>query len=121
MAKEIIEIWHNPRCSKSRESLKLLKENNIEPLITDYLKTSPSETDILELLKLLRLEPREIMRTNEKIYKELNLKNEHDNNALIQAMCQNPSLIERPIVIKGNKAVIGRPIENVIKLLDLPI
>ena len=112
-----IQIWHNPRCSKSRNALALLEEKKIDAEVVRYLETPHTHDEIAELLKMLGLSARELMRTKEDIYKELNLKDENDEGKLIDAMVKNPKLIERPIVIKGNKAVIGRPIENVIELL----
>jgi len=112
-----IKIWHNPRCSKSRASFALLEEKNIEAEVIKYLDTPPTEDELKALLVMLGMQPRELMRTKEDIYKELNLKDENDNATLIQAMVNHPKLIERPIIIKDDKAVIGRPIENVVELL----
>ncbi|HIM94403.1 MAG TPA: arsenate reductase (glutaredoxin) [Campylobacterales bacterium] len=112
-----IKIWHNPRCSKSRASFALLDEKNIDAEVVKYLDVPPTEDELKALLVMLGMQPRELMRTKEEIYKELNLKSEDDNATLIKAMVENPKLIERPIVVKGDKAVIGRPIENVIELL----
>jgi len=115
-----IKIYHNPRCSKSRASFSLLQDKGVEFETIEYLKNPPSYEQIKELLKMLGFKSaRELMRTKEDIYKELNLKNETDEDKLIKAMSNNPKLIERPIVIKGNKAVIGRPIENVERLLGI--
>jgi arsenate reductase len=112
-----ITLWHNPRCSKSRASFALLEEKNIEAEVIKYLDTPPTENELKALLVMLGMQPRELMRTKEDIYKELNLKDEDDNATLIQAMVNHPKLIERPIIIKDDKAVIGRPIENVVELL----
>ncbi|WCN13810.1 arsenate reductase (glutaredoxin) [Marinomonas mediterranea] len=109
-------IYHNPRCSKSRETLKLLEEKGITPSIELYLETPPSPLDIQKLLDMLNLAPRDLMRTKESIYKELDLKNEDDNDKLIQAMASNPKLIERPIVVHNGKAALGRPPEQVLEL-----
>lgn len=114
---ENIKIWHNPRCSKSRASFKLLEERDVDVEVVKYLDVAHTEDEIKALLKMLGMEPRELMRTGESIYKELNLKDETDNNLLIKAMVENPKLIERPIVIRGDRAVVGRPIESVIELL----
>ncbi|RLA68485.1 MAG: arsenate reductase (glutaredoxin) [Epsilonproteobacteria bacterium] len=113
-----ISIWHNPRCSKSRNALKLLEDKNIEIDVVRYLESTPTEQEIKDVLKLLNISPRELMRTKEEVYKELGLKEVEDETKLIQAMVENPRLIERPIVIKDNKAAIGRPIEKIIALLD---
>lgn len=113
-----ITIWHNPRCSKSRASLALLEEKGIEAEVVKYLDEVPSKEALENMLKMLGMNSaRELMRTKESIYQELNLKEERSEEALIKAMLTNPKLIERPIVVKGNKAVIGRPIEKVVELL----
>lgn len=113
-----ITIWHNPRCSKSRDSFKLLEERGLDARVVKYLDETPSMEELQNMLKMLGMtSAQELMRTKEAIYKELNLKEETSEEALLQAMIANPKLIERPIVIKGNKAVIGRPIEKVIELL----
>jgi len=117
MATGDVIIWHNPRCSKSREALKLLQEEGIEPKVYKYLDESPSKEEIKEILKMLGLKPREIMRTKEAIYKELGLKDVEDDEKLIEAMVEHPRLIERPIVIKDGKATIGRPPQKVIELI----
>lgn len=97
--------------------MKLLEEKGIEPDVVKYLNEALTPQRVEELLDMLGMEPRELMRTKEAIYKELNLKDEHDPKKLIEAMVNYPKLIERPIVIKDDKAVIGRPIEKVIDLL----
>ncbi len=114
-----IKIWHNPRCSKSRNSLNLLEDKGVDVEVVKYLETSHTHDEIANLLKMLGMSARELMRTKESIYKELNLKDENDENKLIDAMVKNPKLIERPIVIKDGKAVIGRPIENIIELVGI--
>ena len=113
-----VTIWHNPRCSKSRNAATLLEEKGVDAKIVKYLDTPPSKEELVEMLKMLDINARELMRTKEAIYKELNLKDENDEDKLIEAMVNNPKLIERPIVIKDGKAAIGRPIENIIALLD---
>ncbi|TMO87796.1 arsenate reductase (glutaredoxin) [Pseudoalteromonas spongiae] len=113
-----VKIFHNPRCSKSRETLALLEENAVSPEIVEYLKDVPSAQDIKQLLSLLNFDSaRQLMRTKETIYKELNLKNETSEDALIDAMVANPKLIERPIVINNGKAAIGRPPESVLAII----
>ncbi|MBT8343331.1 MAG: arsenate reductase (glutaredoxin) [Sulfurovum sp.] len=114
----IVTIWHNPRCSKSRNAATLLEEKGIDAEVVKYLDTPPTKEELTEVLKMLGITARELMRTKEAIYKELNLKEETDEGKLIEAMVENPKLIERPIVIKEGKAAIGRPIENIIDLLD---
>lgn len=111
-------IYHNARCSKSRETLSLLQSKAIEPNIIDYLKTPPSHEQISTLITQLGFSSaRELMRTKEDIYKALNLSNEHDEIALINAMANNPKLIERPIVVNNNKAALGRPPANILSIL----
>lgn len=113
-----ISIWHNPRCSKSRDSFKLLEEKGLEAEVVKYLDEVPSKEELQKMLKMLGMtSAQELMRKKEAIYKELNLKDEISEEVLLEAMIANPKLIERPIVIKGDKAVIGRPIEKVIALL----
>jgi len=115
---EKITIWHNPRCSKSRDSFKLLEEKGIDAEVVKYLDEVPTKEELQNMLEMLGMNSaQELMRTKEVIYKELNLKDETSEDALLDAMIANPKLIERPIVIKGNKAVIGRPIEKVVELL----
>ncbi len=113
-----IQIWHNPKCSKSRATLKLLEERGVDLEIIKYLETPHTKEDIKNLLSILNITPRELMRTKEDIYKELNLKDEKSDEKLIEAMIKHPKLIERPIVIRNQKAAIGRPIENIIELLE---
>jgi len=112
-----ITIWHNPRCSKSREAVKIADENGVEKEIVKYLETNPTLHDIQAILKMLGVSPRELMRTKEAIYKELDLKNVTEEKLLIEAMVQNPKLIERPIIIKGDRAIIGRPTEIIADFL----
>ncbi|MBT5072899.1 MAG: arsenate reductase (glutaredoxin) [Kordiimonadaceae bacterium] len=113
-----VTIYHNPRCSKSRQTLALLEENGINPTVREYLNDVPSAEEIAEILNMLAMEPRDLMRKKEAEYKENNLDNASLNNDdLIAAMMQFPKLIERPIVIKGSKAAIGRPPESVLAIL----
>lgn len=111
-------IYHNPRCSKSRQTLALLEENNIAPDVVEYLQNPPNAQTLGQILNMLGLQPRELMRRNEAAYAENNLADETlSDNALIQAMIDHPILIERPIVINGGRAVLGRPPENVLELI----
>lgn len=114
-----VSIYHNPRCSKSRETLALLKERGVEPQVVLYLETPPDGAAIQTLLKQLGFSSaRELMRQKEDLYKELNLADEHLSEAqLIQAMVEHPKLIERPIVQAFGKARIGRPPESVLEIL----
>jgi arsenate reductase len=113
-----VTIWHNPRCGKSRDGVKLLEEKGVEAEVVKYLDTPPTKEELVQVLKMLGISARELMRTKEAIYKELDLKNENDEAKLIEAMVQNPKLIERPVVIKDGKAAIGRPLENIEAILD---
>lgn len=114
----MITLYHNPRCSKSRQALALLQKKGIEPDVRLYLENPPTATELKALLGKLGIGARALLRTGEEIYKELNLNNERLSEAtLIKAMVNNPKLIERPIAIKGNKALIGRPPENLLALL----
>lgn len=114
------EIYHNPRCSKSRATLKLLQEKGVEPTVRLYLENPPSAAELKRLLKMLELEPRSLIRDSEDEYRELDLSNAKPTNAkLIEAMTAHPRLIQRPIVIRDNQsAAIGRPPEAVLSLLD---
>ena len=112
-----VTIWHNPRCGKSRDGVKLLEEKGVDAEVVKYLDTPPTKEEVKAVLKMIGISARELMRTKEAIYKELNLKEETDEEKLIEAMVANPKLIERPVVIKDGKAAIGRPIENIIDLL----
>jgi arsenate reductase len=113
-----VTIWHNPRCGKSRDGVKLLEEKGVEAEVVKYLETPPTKEELQQVLKMLGISARELMRTKEAIYKELDLKNENDEAKLIEAMVQNPKLIERPVVIKDGKAAIGRPLKNIEAILD---
>jgi arsenate reductase len=113
-----VKIYHNPRCGKSRQTLQLLQEQGIEPEVIEYLKTPPSVQELDDILQKLGMEPRELMRKKETEYKAGGLDDAAlDRQALIQAMVNNPILIERPIVIAGGKAAIGRPPEAVLAIL----
>ena len=111
-----MEIIHNPRCSKSRTTLNIILENNIQPTIRLYLDDPLSIGEIKDLLIKLNTTADQIVRKNEEIYKKLNLK-DSNQDLLIEKISKNPILLERPIVVKGEKAIIGRPPENVMKLL----
>jgi arsenate reductase len=118
MAKKNVTIYHNPRCSKSRQTLQLLDEHDVEPRVVEYLKTPPSAAELKDILKRLGLQPRQLMRKKETRYKELGLDDPNlSEDELIQAMADNPQLIERPIVLAGSKAALGRPPENVLDIL----
>ncbi len=110
-------IWHNPRCSKSRQTLQLLKERGHDPVEVNYQSAPPSTDEITDVLNMLGMSARDLMRRGQEIYRELGLANEKDEAKLIEAMHLHPILIERPVVINGNKAALGRPPEDVLKIL----
>jgi len=113
-----VTIYHNPRCTKSRQTLELLQSRGIEPEIVEYLKTPPGKSKIKGILKMLGLEPRALMRKNEDEYKKAKLDNPKlSKDDLIAAMIKHPVLIERPIVVANGKAAIGRPPEKVLEIL----
>lgn len=113
-----VRIYHNPRCSKSRQTLALLQEKGVEPEVVEYLKSPPSAAELDALLTAMDLEPRDAMRRKEAPYKELNLADPSlDRAALVRAMVENPILIERPIVANGSRAALGRPPESVLQIL----
>ena len=113
-----MKIYHNPRCRKSRETLALMTDAGVEPEIVEYLKTPPTEAELKAILKKLGLAPQQLLRKGEKIFKEEYKGKELSDDEWIAAMAANPILIERPIVVSGNKAVLGRPPENVNQLLS---
>ena len=111
-------IYHNPCCSKSRQTLELLQEKGFEPEVVEYLKTPPDITALTSLLDQLGMAPMELMRTKESVFEELQLGGaEVTDSQLIIAMTENPILIERPIVVAGGKARLGRPPERVLEIL----
>lgn len=113
-----VTIYHNPRCSKSRQTLTLLQEHGIEPTIIEYIDQPPSADDLLEILLMLDAKPRDIIRKGEAVYKEFELADPAlTDDALIAAMVGHPILIERPIVVAGVKAAIGRPPSAVLEIL----
>ncbi len=113
-----ISIYHNPRCSKSRQTLELLRDNATEPQIIEYLKTPPDAATLGQLLDMLGLQPRELMRRKEKEYKASGADNpDLSREELIELMVRFPKLIERPIVVSNGKAALGRPPEQVLDIL----
>lgn len=112
-------ILHNPRCSKSRETLRLLQENGVEPDVVEYLSAPPSEKQFSGILSLLDLTPRQVMRTREPEYRDNDMDNpDLSDSQLIKLMLQHPKVIERPIVFTEKNAVIGRPPEKVLELIE---
>ena len=113
-----VKIYHNPRCSKSRQTLQLIKEQGVEPEIIEYLKTPPTAAELSDILDKLSMQPRELMRKREAEYKQTGMDDESlDRDALIAGMVNTPKLIERPIVLANDKAAIGRPPEDVLAIL----
>jgi len=112
-----VQIWHNPRCSKSRTTLALLHDRGITPEIIDYRTAPPSVGTLRDTLAKLNRAPIEIMRSGDTLFKELGLSKTDNGNTLIRAMAENPMLIERPIVFANGKAAIGRPPEAVLDIL----
>lgn len=112
-----MKIYHNPRCSKSRQALEILRDNEVEPEVIEYLKEVPTKSELEEIIQLLGVSPEAIIRKGEPDYKD-NFKGKNlSDQDWIQAMLDYPKLIERPIIIEGNKAVVGRPPEKVLTLL----
>lgn len=110
-----VTIYHNPRCTKSRQTLALLRERGVEPEIVEYLKTPPDEATLIRLIKQLGIEPRALIRKKE--YAALNLPDTDDPQQLVARMAEHPEIIERPIVACGGKARLGRPPENVLEII----
>jgi len=113
----MIKIYHNPRCRKSREGLELLESKNKKFEIIKYLEDVPSEIELKEIINLLGIKPIELVRKNEAIWKEQYKGKDLTDSELIKAMVKNPKLIERPIVLNGNKAVVGRPPEKILDII----
>lgn len=114
---DTVTLWHNPRCSKSRQTLALLEENGVTPVVRKYLEDAPTEAEIRAALAALGLKPIAAMRTKEAEFKDQGLTRDSDDDTLIAAMAATPKLIERPIVFKSGKARLGRPPEQVLEIL----
>lgn len=113
----MIKIYHNPRCTKSRQGVAFLEENNKEFEIIKYLNNIPTEEELSEIITLLNIKPIELIRKTEKVWKENYKGKELTDQEIIKAMIDNPKLIERPIIINGKKAVIGRPTEKILEII----
>ncbi|HEY8402099.1 MAG TPA: arsenate reductase (glutaredoxin) [Cytophagaceae bacterium] len=113
----MIKIFHNPRCTKSRQALELLKSKGKSPEVIEYLKTPPTVNELKDILKLLKVSPEELIRKGEALYKENYKGKSFSEDEWIKIMVENPILIERPVVIAGKKAVIGRPPEKVLEII----
>ena len=111
-------IYHNPRCSKSRQTLALLQERGVEPEVVLYLETPPDRAELQSLFVKLGKGPHEVVRRGESEYKTAGLDKTSSDDAVLDAMLAHPRLIERPIVVRGDRAVLGRPPENVLELID---
>ena len=117
MAKTQFTIYHNPRCSKSRNTLALLQQHGIEPAVIEYLKDSPSKSELKTIVRKLGFQPEQIVRKGEDTYKSKFAGKSLSADQWLDSLTRNPVLIERPIVVKGDRAVIGRPPENVLELM----
>ncbi len=117
MSKTTVTIYHNPRCSKSRNTLALLQQNGIEPTVVEYLKQPPDRAVLKSIVKKLGVQPEQIVRKGEDIYKQHYAGKTLTNDQWLDALASHPILIERPIVVQGDRAVIGRPPENVLDLI----
>lgn len=114
-----VQIWHNPQCSKSRQALELLRKRGLDPEVFEYLETPPTADDLDTLLGILGVDARALLRTKEAAYEELGLAHAHvTRDELLEAMAKHPILIERPIVIRGEHAVIARPPEKALEILE---
>ena len=110
-------IYHTPRCSKSRQALALLQERGAEPEVLDYLKTPPTKAELKALLAKLGLKPEQVLRTGEAVYKQKFRGRDLTDEQWLEALAENPILLERPIVVRGSRAVVGRPPEKVLEIL----
>ena len=118
MAKKKVTIFHNPRCSKSREAMGLLEDSNCEIEVVEYLKETPTKKELKDLLMKLGLKPFDLVRTKEDIFIKKFKDKKFTDAEWLQIIVENPILLERPIIIDGYKAVIGRPVEKVVDLLN---
>ncbi len=118
VTKMAIQIYHNPRCSKSRQTLALLEENGVDPEVIEYLKTPPTAVELDAILTKLGKEPLALMRTGEDEFKALVKGKDLNREEMIALMVENPKLIERPIVVNGDRAAVGRPPESVLSIID---
>jgi arsenate reductase len=111
-------IYHNPSCSKSRETLQILKNSNLTPRVIEYLDEPPTRQELKAIIKMLGVSARDLLRTNEQIYQQAKLENDAlSEDEIIAAICQHPVLLQRPIVVSGNRAVIGRPPAKVLNII----
>jgi arsenate reductase len=114
---QTVTIYHNPRCGKSRAALALLQEHGVDAVVVEYLKTPPTTEELRAILKKLDMKPEELVRKSEDVFKEKYAGKSMSDNQWLDALAKHPILIERPIVVKGDRAVVGRPPEKVTELL----
>ena len=117
MSTDKLTIYHNPACSKSREALKIIVQNNKNPEIIEYLINPPGKQELRQVIKLLGISVRDLLRTNEQAYIDAKLDESSSDEQIIDSICKYPILLQRPIVISGNRAVIGRPPSNVFEII----
>ena len=118
MSQDKLVIYHNPRCSKSRETLQLLEESNMSPEIIEYLEEPPTAAELARIIALLGIGARELLRTTEQVYKDAGLDDDSlSDEEIIEMICEYPALMQRPIVVQGNRAIIGRPPVRVLDLI----
>lgn len=117
MSADKLTIYHNPGCSKSRETLQLLLQNDKIPEIIEYLQTPPSKEELIQIIKMLGITPRDLLRTTEQAYIDAKLDDSVTNDLIIDAICKFPILLQRPIVISGKRAIIGRPPSLVLEII----
>ena len=118
MSKDKIVIYHNSRCSKSRETLQILEDNNVDAEIIDYLEDPPSPQELKRIIAMLGVTARDIMRSTEPVYHDANLDDDSlGDDEIIEALCEYPALMQRPIVVAGDRAVIGRPPSRVLEII----
>ena len=112
-----LTIYHNPGCSKSRETLQLLQQNDKIPEIIEYLQSPPSKEELIQIIKMLGITPRDLLRTTEQAYIDAKLDDSVTNDLIIDAICKFPILLQRPIVVSGKRAIIGRPPSRVLEII----
>ena len=117
MSADKLTIYHNPGCSKSRETLQLLLQNDKIPEIIEYLQTPPSREELIQIIKMLGITPRDLLRTTEQAYIDAKLDDSVTNDLIIDAICKFPILLQRPIVVSGKRAIVGRPPSRVLEII----
>ena len=117
MSADKLTIYHNPGCSKSRETLQLLQQNDKIPEIIEYLQSPPSKEELIQIIKMLGITPRDLLRTTEQAYIDAKLDDSVTNDLIIDAICKFPILLQRPIVVSGKRAIVGRPPSRVLEII----